>query len=109
MDFTIMTYNVGNGLVHANNLAEALRQTNADVVGLQEVNADQAHGLAARLEDVSPHPVLIPDGFAGKAVPSRFPVLSHAQLALYPARPDLVASLDVHGAPVRVVVGHPPP
>jgi endonuclease/exonuclease/phosphatase (EEP) superfamily protein YafD len=109
MQFTVMTYNVGNGLARSSRLAGVLRQAGADVVGLQEVSLEQARGLTAELEDVYPHRVLLPEGFAGKGVLSRFPLVSHERLALYPDRPDLAVSLEVEGTMLRVVVGHPPP
>jgi len=35
--------------------------------------------------------VLVPTCFAGTGLRSRYPITSHHQLALYPARPDLRA------------------
>jgi endonuclease/exonuclease/phosphatase family metal-dependent hydrolase len=104
-----MTYNVGNGLARPNRLLDVVRDANADVVGLQELDVAQADALATELQDVYPYQVLLPNGFAGKGLLSHFPLLDHAQLVLYPDRPDLTVSLDVHGVGLRVLVAHPPP
>ena len=104
-----MTYNVGNGLARPGRLAGLLRRADADLVGLQEVAPAQADVLRAELAGVYPHQVLLPTGFAGKGLLSRFPVVCHEQLRLYPDRPDLQASVDVDGAGLTVVVAHPPP
>src|SRR5215472_796750 len=86
---TIMTFNVGNGLAEPDRLVDVLRRVNADVVGLQELSAHQAHALTTGLQDVYPYQVLIPDGLAGKGMLSCFQLISHEQLALYSDRPDL--------------------
>ena len=39
---TILTYNVGNGLAKPERLAAFLRESDADVIGLQEIDAAQA-------------------------------------------------------------------
>lgn len=104
-----MTFNVGNGLAEPSRLVHVLRQANADVVGLQELNADQARSLTSGLRDVYPYHVLRPEGLAGKGVLSRFQLISHEQLALHSDRPDLAAAVQVHGTSLRVIVAHPPP
>ena len=45
MTFTVMTFNVGNGLAKPARLVAALRICDADVVGLQELNAEQAEAI----------------------------------------------------------------
>ena len=83
-----MTYHVGKGLAQPGRLADLLRQAGADLVGLQEVAPAQADVLRAELSDVYPYQVLLPTGFAGKGLLSRFPVVRHEQLTLYPDRPE---------------------
>ena len=104
-----MTYNVGNGLAEAARLASFLRETAADVVGLQELAANQAERLKSELVEAYPYQVLLPAGFSGKGLLSRHPVVDHQQLLFYPDRPDLRVVVDVAGLPLSVVIGHPPP
>ena len=46
MHLTVVTYNVGSGLWGPGRLAELLLETEADIVGLQELAAVQAELLA---------------------------------------------------------------
>jgi endonuclease/exonuclease/phosphatase (EEP) superfamily protein YafD len=105
----VVTYNVGNGLAIPLRLAELLRKLDADIVALQELASAQAEVLATDLGKMYPHQVLFPTGFAGKGLLTRYPIVNFQQLALYPARPDLRATLDVGGRLVQVLVAHPPP
>ena len=104
-----MTYNVGNGLADPERLATLLQETAADIVGLQELAAVQAEVLDDLLAGVYPYQLLVPSGFSGKGLLSRFPFLHQEQLQLYPGRPDLRATVDVSGIPLGVLVVHPPP
>jgi vancomycin resistance protein VanJ len=104
-----MTFNVGNGLARPEQLAEVLCTSGADVIALQEVAPRQAEVLTSDVKEIYPHQVVWPLGFAGKALLSRFPVLSQQQLELYPDRPDLQVALEVEGQPLQVLVAHPPP
>jgi vancomycin resistance protein VanJ len=105
----VMTYNVGNGMAQPSRLVALLREVGGDLVGLQELAADQAEAIARDLSDLYPYQVLSPTGFSGKGLLSRYPVLATEQLRLYPARPDLRAILDVDGVRLQVLVAHPPP
>jgi endonuclease/exonuclease/phosphatase family metal-dependent hydrolase len=104
-----MTYNVGNGLAEPMRLAGLLRDVAADVVGLQELAPRQADTLRSDLRDLYPFQVLVPTGFAGKGLLSRFPIITHEQLVLYYNRPDLRAVVDLAEGPLSVLVAHPPP
>jgi len=57
---TVMTYNVGNGLARPERLVKLLRETAADLVGLQELTASQAQALQAELTSFYPYQVLHP-------------------------------------------------
>jgi vancomycin resistance protein VanJ len=105
---SVMTYSVGNGLAHPHRLAALVRLVAADVVGLQELAVPQADALSG-LRSLYPYQVFFPAGFAGKGLLSRYPIITHEPLALYPDRPDLRASIDIHGAGLNVLVAHPPP
>jgi len=104
-----MTFNVGNGLADPGRLAALLLETEADIVGLQELAGVQAELLADVLGGLYPYQVLVPTGFSGKGLLSRFPFVHHEQLQLYPGRPDLRAAVDIHGSSLGVFVVHPPP
>jgi endonuclease/exonuclease/phosphatase family metal-dependent hydrolase len=108
MQVTVLTYNVGNGMADPRRLAALLRPGAVDVVGLQELAHAQAHVLS-ELVDVYPYQVLMPGGFTGKGLLSRYPIRDHERLLLYPGRPDLQATLEVDGAGLNVWVVHPPP
>ena len=43
--FTVMTFNIGNGLISPDQLVTMLRASAADLIGLQEVSAGQAEAL----------------------------------------------------------------
>ncbi len=103
-----MTYNVGNGLAQPDRLAEVVRASDDDVVGLQEVAAEQAAALL-RLADAYPHQLLHGAGIPGKGLLSRYPILEGEQLHGHPERPDLRATLDVEGLTLQVAVVHPEP
>jgi endonuclease/exonuclease/phosphatase family metal-dependent hydrolase len=107
--FTVLTYNVGNGRAAPERLAAMLRASGADIVALQELSDLQAGAIEAGLQDVFPHRALFPGGFAGKAVLSRFPILRSEQLHLSDERPDLLAGLEVDGRELTVTSAHPPP
>ncbi len=104
---TVMTFNVGNGLVLPARLAAFLQGTGADVIGLQEVSAGQAAALAevGRL----PHQVRRGAGFAGRALLSRYPILHTEWLELSPVRSDLAVTLDLAWGPTLVLIAHPDP
>jgi len=106
---TVMTYNVGNGRARPDRLVQILRASGADLVGLQELCSDQAEALAAQLSDQYPYQSLYPDGFAGKALLSRFPLLEAGQIHLFPGRPDLRATVDIAGSLLQIIIAHPPP
>ncbi|HUX85359.1 MAG TPA: endonuclease/exonuclease/phosphatase family protein [Chloroflexota bacterium] len=104
-----MTFNVGNGLARPARLAEGLRTAGADVVGLVEATASQAEEIRTALSDLFPYQVHVGDGIPGKALISRYPILESKSLEFHPRRPDLLATVDVEGQQLRVVVAHPPP
>ena len=106
---TIMTYNVGNGLARPQPLADALRASQADIIGLQELTHDQADALGEAVADLYPYQVLWPAGIPGKGLLSKFPITHAEQVEIHPRRPDLVTSLSVAGETLKVIVAHPPP
>jgi endonuclease/exonuclease/phosphatase (EEP) superfamily protein YafD len=104
-----MTYNVGNGLAVPGRVAEAVRRSDADIVGLQELTAEQEAGLRDALADDYPYQILHGVGIPGKGLLSRYPILEGEQIRGHPERPDLRATVDVHGRTLQVAVVHPEP
>ena len=107
--FIAMTYNVANGLARPDDLAAALLLSRADVIGLEELAADQAIAIERSLIEHYPHQVLHPLGIPGKGLISRFPIVGAELVEFYPARPDLVVELCTPDGAIRVIVAHPPP
>jgi vancomycin resistance protein VanJ len=107
--FTVMTYNVGAGLADPGRLVAVLRQSGADIIGLQELAAAQGEAIAALLADDYPYQTLHPSGIPGKGLISRFPVLESELLDLHPGRPDLRTAIAAPGGAIDVIVAHPPP
>jgi vancomycin resistance protein VanJ len=75
--FSVMSYNVTRGDPGLDNILSIIERENADVVALQEVSPEVAEALSS-LAPVYPymavHPT--PDGYAGCALLSRFPIIS---------------------------------
>lgn len=107
--FVAMTYNVANGLARPGDLTAVLRNSRADVIGLEELAPDQAIAIERDLHDLYPHQTLHPLGIPGKGLISRFPIASAELVPLYPDRPDLLVTLTGPLAKIRIIVAHPPP
>jgi vancomycin resistance protein VanJ len=107
--FTVMSFNVGNGLAPPGLLAKFLDESGVDIIGLQELAVPQSEAVERLLEEQYPYRVLLPTGFSGKGLLSRFPIRGSASVSLAPERPDLHATLDVHGQGLTVFVAHPRP
>jgi endonuclease/exonuclease/phosphatase family metal-dependent hydrolase len=104
-----MTYNVGNGLARPDRLAHVLAASKADIIGLQELTTVQEDALRTRLQRAYPYQVLHGAGIPGKGLLSRYPITGSERLELFPHRPDLLATLDVAGRELKLIVAHPPP
>ncbi len=106
--FTVMTFNIGNGLIAPDQLVTMLRSSGADLIGLQEVSAGQAEALV-RVADLYPYRELRGTGFSGRAVLSRLPITDSEWVDLADGRPDLQTVIDLSGVPLTLIVAHPPP
>lgn len=106
---TVMTYNVGAGLADPRRLVEVLRESRADIIGLQELAPEQGAAIADLLGEAYPHQVLHPTGIPGKGIISRFGLHETRMLDLHPGRPDLQAVVDAPDGEMTVIVAHPPP
>jgi vancomycin resistance protein VanJ len=107
--FTIMTCNVGNDRAKPEKLIPVIRESEADLIGFQELSDTQGKALTNELSEDYPYQALYPGGFAGKAVLSRYPIKDSEQLHLSTVRPDLQAKIDLDGTEIAFLVAHPPP
>ena len=107
--FTVLSWNVGNGMARPDRLTAALRESNADVIGLEELSAEQAAALEGGLAAIYPYRALFGRGIPGKGLLSRFPIRDLEHLTFHKTRPDLHAIVERDGAPMHILVVHPPP
>lgn len=105
----MLSYNVGNGLAPPDRLVHYLYYAEADIIGLQELADAQAEAIERHLYASYPYRVLVPGGFAGKGLLSKFPIVSSESVSFAHGRPDLSATLEIAGRSARVVVAHPRP
>jgi endonuclease/exonuclease/phosphatase (EEP) superfamily protein YafD len=69
-----MAYNVLGFNMHPDGVIEALRKSDADIIGLSELNKQVAAAIARELRDEYPYQTLDPkDGVTGSGVISRLP------------------------------------
>jgi len=106
---TIMTCNLGNDRARPERLVPVLRESGADLIGIQELSETQGEAIANELTTEYPHQAMYPGGFAGKAVLSRHRIKSSEQLHLSTVRPDLQAKIDFDGMDITFIAAHPPP
>lgn len=107
--FTVMTFNVGNGLATASHLPAFLRHSGADLIGLQELDEAQADAIERHTAEHYPFRILRGSGFEGRGFLSRHPIQDHEWLGLIEHRPDLRVTVEIAGAAVTLFVAHPPP
>ncbi len=106
---TVMTINVGNGLAPDEQVLHALRGSDADIIGIEELNLRQARLLADRLNDAYPYTAFFGDSYEGRGVLSRLPLVSAELVHLIADRPDVLAAVDIGPVVLTVIVGHPRP
>jgi endonuclease/exonuclease/phosphatase family metal-dependent hydrolase len=123
-DIRIMSYNIHHGIsrdgkLDINNIAEVIRESGAQIVGLQEVDnrfirtffRDQARELAEKLDMhyyFGENFTLFGAGY-GNAVLSKFPIVSASNLQLDSKgeqRGVVSARIDIHGKEVNFLVTH---
>jgi vancomycin resistance protein VanJ len=105
---TLMTFNTAGGMASTDEISAMLRASNADIIGLEEVTAEQGQALADGLRDVYPYQVIN----TGPVLLSKFPITSALSIDLVWEHllPFVRATLDVHGRAVTVIITrqHPP-
>jgi vancomycin resistance protein VanJ len=105
----VMTLNAGNGLAAPDRLVGVLRDSGADIIGLQELTEPQAEAIERELTGLYPYRAIFAGGIPGKGLLSMHPLAAVEQLDLYPARPDLWAAIHTGQGALSVIVAHPPP
>jgi vancomycin resistance protein VanJ len=107
----VMTYNAGNDQVTPDALVALVRDTGADIVGLQELSPAQVTAIETQLEDDYPYQALYGYGIhCGIGILSRHPILAEELLFLnWHTHPHQLATLSIDGIPLRMIVIHPPP
>lgn len=106
---TVMTINLGNGLAPDAQVLRALRESDADIIGIEELNRRQARLLEEGLNDAYPYAASFGDSYEGRGVLSRLPLVSADLVHLIPGRPDVLATVDAGPLLLTVIVGHPRP
>jgi vancomycin resistance protein VanJ len=106
---SVLTCNLGNGRARPPLLVSLLQVVVPQVAVFQEVSMAQSQALEEGLREHYPYRALFPDGFAGKALLSQFPILHAELLHLGDERPDLIAELQVEEVKLTVLNAHPPP
>ncbi len=108
---TVMTFNVLGYNTNPGPILDAIREADADLVAIQELNAPTAEVLRRELADVYPYRVFDPQpAVSGLGVLSRYPLTSTGETL--PGRwigTPQVLTLDFGGVPVTVVHAHPFP
>lgn len=106
---TVMTANVGAGLARFEEVAAAIREADADIVALQELPREQGERLAAACADRYAASASFGDGNEGRGILCRYPLVSAHTVEIATGRPDVVATVDVDGLELTLVVAHPRP
>ncbi len=104
-----MTANLWNGLAPDTKVIEAIRQSGADLIGLEELNQRQATTVVRAVEDLYPHAATFGDSYEGRGVLSRTPLREVDLVPIVPDRPDVLAKVEIDDREVTLVVGHPRP
>jgi endonuclease/exonuclease/phosphatase (EEP) superfamily protein YafD len=106
---TVMTYNLLGSNEHADSIVEALRESDADIIGLAELNTVVASAIERDLASEYPYQVLTPEvGALGGGVISRFPIspISQGLEDAYWASEPNVLDVDFQGEHLLFVRAH---
>jgi endonuclease/exonuclease/phosphatase (EEP) superfamily protein YafD len=106
---TVMTYNLLGSNQHAEEIVEALRDSDADIIGLSELNLTVAAAIERELAEDYPYRVLTPqEGVTGGGVISRFPINTSPhglEDAYWASQPD-VLDVEFEGVHLLFVRAH---
>ena len=106
-ELTVLSYNALGRNHDTDDTLRVIRDSEADVVAIQELNPDTASAIESQLYLVYPYRWLEPRGVAGMGLLSKFPLERSGPLpdSGWIGRP-LVATLSVEGREVTVVAFH---
>lgn len=106
---TVMTYNLLGSNEHAESIIPALRESDADIIALSELNTTVGAAIGRELASEYPYQVLAPEvGVSGGGVISRFPISPLAgelEDAYWASDPD-VLDVDFRGEHILLVRAH---
>jgi endonuclease/exonuclease/phosphatase (EEP) superfamily protein YafD len=106
LQFTLLTFNISTKNADYSDIERIIRETDADIVAVQELNSAAAEYLAPALNEVYPYQALYPeDGYSGQGVFSRFPLSNDVfwQIELGHMRVDV----EVQGTSIALYSVHP--
>jgi vancomycin resistance protein VanJ len=106
---TVMTYNVLNFNIHNDALVDALRRSDADIIGMQELSFDNAEAIRQDLVDEYPFQHLQPrSGALGMGIISRLPLNVRNQTLLDDAwvGSPIIADVGIEERTATIVVFH---
>lgn len=111
----LLTYNLHAESLLVNEMANIIRDANADIVALQEMSPNASAFFDKQLADIYPYRALYPapDGtpYHGRGLLSRYPINeSKAWPVEYPIPVRLMrAVVDMNGTPITIYNFHAPP
>ena len=107
----VMQVNLFNNQFEADKMIPVLRNSGADIIAAEEFSAGPAAIIKQELSDVYPYQVQFGDYIPGIGLLSKYPITSAETLIFSENQflPHILATLDVDGYPLRVIVAHPPP
>lgn len=106
---SVMSYNLLGWQFNTDVQIETIRQEDADVVMLQELNLDMAEALRSQLRDIYPYQILNPQrDVSGMGIISRYPLVSTGQsirAEKWVGEPQVI-NLDWQGKQVTLINMH---
>lgn len=95
----VMTYNLLGYNINPEGIARALRESQADVISIQELNPENAQAIEHTLADVYPYQILHPQvGTRGTGIISRYPLRRATDVSMGSAwedRSHILAYVDI--------------
>lgn len=110
----VMTFNLGSDLAEATpeRVSQVIRDSDADLVALQEVNAAHADAIRRGMTDIYPYQTIYAagEGTLGIALISRYPIIEERQFSgSITWLPYLEADISIDGRHLSVLNAHPAP
>ena len=105
----VMTFNIASYISDPTDITRAIRESDADIVGMQETSEDHAAYLDEHLADIYPYRRFEPipgNVIQGKGFLSRYPIINYRVFWLNAPFPYQRVVVDVEGVQVTVIVAH---